>query len=168
MNLTGNEDFPKLLHMLTRTHNQHVNGIMTVAALAFDQGAVEVKKNATVPLLTFALQGFSSLPKGTFMVPRAWDTLWGVEPFASASVVVRAASLLVDYFNNRFIGQTTAAYDRAAAYEAEYLTSYARKIESFDSRQQAILKSFPEGVRTASIRHLIYRPSPYIPLADLV
>lgn len=168
MLLTGTEDALALVHALARAPNPHVVTIMGIVGMAIDYGAVHIVLDSPVPLVTFALQGDPMWPKAAIMVPRPWR--WGYEmaPYAMASRFVHAGSLAVDYFNGRYLGQTDQAQARAQAYEAEYLFAVRKSIESFDSRQQALLSDFGEGVRSQQVRHLIYEPSRHIPLTDLV
>lgn len=158
-----------IFSLLRTVPNPAVTTITSIAAKAWEAGALDVREiTPGAPSAVFLLLGDMDFPRATIRLPSGWEALFCVTPHSFVSAVVRSASLAVDHFNNRYVGETVNAHERAAAYEAEYLLTAGSPSWTFNGSQEALVRAYPEGIRSARVRHLIYAPSSDIPLMALV
>jgi hypothetical protein len=81
--------------------------------------------------------------------------------------LVFVGSQAVDYYNGKIWSEFEKAKNRARAYEAEYLMTLKEAVPdlTLNEWQQDVLGAFPEGIRSAAIKPMLYKRKAFVPPA---
>ena len=147
--------------------NPAIRELMTMVWSIVGHRIVPVALGPEVPSLTLAAAGNRLTPQAIIFMPHHWVDMIHENPLYQLGALVFVGSQAVDYYNRRFMNEPEAVEARAKAYEAELLVTLQKagadlKLNEWQQRE---LRNYPDGIRSESIKPLLYKHRAFIPPA---
>jgi hypothetical protein len=147
--------------------NDRIRSLMGIAYDLIGRKVTPVAFGPNVPTLSMAAMRVGDDIKGIIFAPHNWITMIKANPLMQVGALVFVGSQVVDFYNDKLIGQSKNVQQRARAFEAEYLLTLRENSgEGWvpNEYQSEVMKEYPAGVLTESVQGLMYTPKPYSPL----
>ena len=124
--------------------NEKINHLANMIWSVFHHKYVSLCLGTQVATVTFAMLQRSPLEKNALvMIPNNWLSMIKEDPIMQLGAVLCCGSQSVDYYNDRFVIDTSNTIkQRANAYEAEFLKTI---ILTANQYQKAIIEKYPNG-----------------------
>jgi hypothetical protein len=116
-----------------------------------------------VPSLSFTVMKYKGVLQGIVFFPKNWPDLIKADSFMQLGAILYVGAQIVDYYNDRLIGDPTAP-GRWEAYEAEYLRVLGQLIPNGwqpNEYQRDIMKKYPDGLDSPGVT--LYDYKGYVP-----
>ena len=101
-----------------------------------------------VPSLSFTVMQYKGIHnQGLVLIPKDWPAMTQNDPFMQLGAILFVGAQVVDFYNDRLIGDKTAP-GRWQAYEAELLRTLKQTLPRWtpNEYQQKILQRYPDGL----------------------
>ena len=138
--------------------------IRTLARVVWDlvgHKRVLVVLGAEVPSLSFTVMRHGAVDQGVVLLPKDWPKMVADDPFMQLGAILFVGAQVVDFYNDRLLGDLTAR-PRWEAYEAELLRTLVRILPMSwtpNTYQREVLRRYPDGLDTAGVE--LYTVPPY-------
>ncbi len=129
--------------------------VRALAAVVWDlvgHKQVLVAIGPDVPTLSFTVMRQGSTYQGIVLIPKHWPELAQADPFMQLGAILYVGVQIVDFYNDRLIGDATSR-PRWNAYEAEFLRTLRQQAPAWvpNAQQQAVMAKYPEGLDSAGV-----------------
>lgn len=165
-NLSGVETaFSECISILTDSvEDDLINRLASIADELLLVRYCHLSMLVPVPELTFSVTVGSTTTIPMIMVPFDWLSKSDNHLREQTASVLRVCSLLVDYYNDRYMGNVEECLARADVLEAQlYLVAGWRV---YSQRLSELRDRYPHGKHSGAARHLLYMPKPFFSLRD--
>lgn len=115
-----------------------------------------------VPSLSFTVMQIKALHQAIVLIPKGWPKMVEDDPFMQLGAILFVGAQVVDFYNDRLLGDN-GARRRWHAYEAELLRTLKATLPSWkpNEYQCEVLANFPEGLDGKDVD--LYPFKPYVP-----
>ena len=96
--------------------------------------------------------------QGLVLIPKDWPAMTQNDPFMQLGAILFVGAQVVDFYNDRLIGDKTAP-GRWQAYEAELLRTLKQTLPRWtpNEYQQKILQRYPDGLDSPGVDLYTYK-----------
>ena len=146
--------------------NDRVNALARVIWDLIGHKQVLAAIGPDVSTLAFTVMGFKGQPRqGVILIPKQWPQMVTDDPFMQLGAILFVGVQVVDYYNDRLIGDP-GTRRRWHAYEAELLRTLRTLLPSWqlNEYQREILERFPDGLDSKDVD--LYPYKPYAPAQE--
>ncbi len=139
--------------------NDRVRAIARVIWDLVGHKQVLVAIGPDVPTLSFTVMRLRGVIQGLVLIPKRWPALVEEDGIMQLGAILYVGVQVVDFYNDRLIGDETAAA-RCDAYEAELLHTLARILPAWspNDHQRQIMDQYPAGLDSPGVEAYDYRP----------
>ena len=112
-----------------------------------------------VPSLTFTCMHLRGVVQGFVLMPKTWPKLVEADPFMQLGAICFVGVQIVDFYNDRLIGDDGAPA-RCDAYEAELLQTLQKTLSQWtpNEHQREVMAKYPRGLDSPGVDIYPYRP----------
>lgn len=139
--------------------NERVRALARVVWDLVGHKQVLVVLGADVPSLAFTVMVRGGVQQGLVLIPKAWPQMIEADPFMQLGAILFAGVQVVDFYNNRLVGDP-GARRRWDAYEAELLRTLSAWLPGWQPNeyQREALERCPDGLDTTGVDLYAYKP----------
>jgi hypothetical protein len=111
-----------------------------------------------VPSLSFTCMKLRDVVQGIVLMPKTWPKMVEDDPFMQLGAICFVGVQIVDFYNDRLIGDNGARV-RWQAYEAELLHTLQETVPSWtpNEYQRTLLAKYPRGIDSPGVDVYAYR-----------
>ena len=112
-----------------------------------------------VPSLSFTVMQIKELHQAIVLIPKSWPQMVADDPFMQLGAILFVGAQVVDFYNDRLIGDH-GARRRWNAYEAELLRTLKTALPSWKPKayQCEVLRRCPDGLDGKDVELYPYKP----------
>lgn len=139
--------------------NERVRALSRVIWDLVEHKQVLVVLGSDVRALAFVVQLHRGVQQGFVLIPQAWPEMVVADPFMQLGAILFVGTQVVDFYNDRLIGDP-GAEPRWLAYEAEFLRTLGTWLPEWspNAYQREALAKYPDGINTAGVELYAYKP----------